>query len=391
MPIQSLEITDFRNLRSVQLLPSPSVNWLIGSNGSGKTSVLESLYLIGTGKSFRSSSARQYINHEVSKCLVATSMASAGDALFAMRIGIERDTQGGFSARCNGESIRRLSDLAKLFPLVTLLPDSVELLTGDPTTRREFVDWTMFHVEHLGDYLDVYKSFSLCLLHRNKLLKAMAEGSRLGDRAALQELGSWDEQFVLWGERLSALRESFVQRLVLTLQASATEYAEAFGYPSYDLGRVRFAYQSGWTAGRPLADQVATQREKDLERGTSTSGPHRFDLRITYDNVPVREFFSRGQLKHLTSLIKISQTRLFQQTHQSGEVIFLFDDAFSELDSRHAGSIISVLRMLGIQVFVTSAEPPETKGFSIHKHDKMFHVEHGSIRPVSVPILREHN
>lgn len=391
MPIQSLEITDFRNLRFVQLLPSPSVNWLVGSNGSGKTSVLESLYLIGTGKSFRSNNARQYINHDVSKCLVVTSMAENASSLGGTRIGIERDTHGGFSARCNGESIRRLSELARLFPLVTLLPDSVELLTGDPVARREFVDWTMFHVEHKGDYLEVYKSFSICLQSRNKLLKGLAEGSRLGDKAALQELASWDEQFVFWGERLSALREGFVQRMVATLQTSAAEFAEAFGMPSYDLERVRIAYQSGWASGRTLADQLQMQREKDLERGTSTSGPHRFDLRISHDAIPVKEFFSRGQLKHLTSLFKVSQARLFQETHESGEVIFLFDDAFAELDSRHAASIISVLRSLGIQVFVTSVEPPETKGFSIDNHDKMFHVEHGSIRPVSVPILREHN
>lgn len=391
MPIQSLEITDFRNLRSVSLLPSPSVNWLIGSNGSGKTSVLESLFLIGTGKSFRSNNARQYINHEALKCLVVTTIAESPDSMVASRIGIERDTQGGFTARCNGESIRRLSELARLFPLVTLLPDSVELLTGDPTARREFVDWTMFHVEHEGDYLEVYKNFSLCLQNRNKLLKGLAEGSKLGDRTVLQELASWDEQFVNWGDRLSSLREAFIHRLVDTLHASASEFAEAFGKPSYDLDRVRITYFPGWGAGRSLSEQVALQREKDLERGTSTSGPHRFDIRITHDTTPVREYFSRGQLKHLTSLFKISQTRLFQQTHHDGEVIFLFDDAFAELDSRHAGFIISVLRSLGIQVFVTSVEPPETKGFSIDKHDKMFHVEHGSIRPVSVPFLREHN
>ena len=81
---------------------------------------------------------------------------------------------------------------------------------------------------------------------------------------------------------------------------------------------------------------------------------------------------------------------MFQQTHAEGEVIFLFDDAFAELDSQHAFSIISVVRSLGLQVFVTSVEAPETKGFSLDKHDKMFHVEHGSIGPLVVPNLREH-
>ncbi len=391
MPIQSLEITDFRNLRSVKLLPSPSVNWLIGSNGAGKTSILESLYLVSTGKSFRSNSARQYVNHESGKCLVVTRIGDDPDSPLMTHVGVERDVHSGFSVRCNGETLRRLSELARLFPVVTLLPDSVELITGDPGVRREFVDWTMFHVEHLGEYLEVYRNFSVSLQNRNKLLKCMSDGSRSVDKAAIQELDGWDEQFARWGESLTTLREEFVHHLVETLNSTPELLGSEFPNPSYELGKLRIAFYSGWSSERTLAEQILLQRDRDVERGSSTSGPHRFDIRVQYDGVAVKEFFSRGQLKHLTSLFKIAQARLFQQTHSKGEVIFLFDDAFAELDARHAKSIISVVRSLGIQMFVTSVEAPETKGFSTHKHDKMFHVEHGTVCPVSVPILREHN
>jgi DNA replication and repair protein RecF len=391
MPIQSLEITDFRNLQGVKLLPSPSVNWLIGSNGSGKTSVLESLYLVSTGKSFRSNNARQYINHDSGMCRVVTRIGDHPDSPLMTHVGVERDLQSGFSVRCNGESLRRLSELARLFPVVTFLPDSVELITGDPGVRREFVDWTMFHVEHLGDYLEVFRNFTVSLQNRNKLLKCLSDGSRAVDRSAIQELDVWDEQFSRWGSALSAHRGRFVEYLVETLNAVPELLGKDCLNPSYELSKLRISYHSGWSSERSLAEQLVFQRERDLDRGSTTSGPHRFDIRILYDGVPVKEFFSRGQIKHLTSLFKIAQARLFQLTQPEGQVIFLFDDAFSELDGRHAASIIAVVRSLGIQMFVTSVEPPESKGFSTHNHDKMFHVEHGTVCPVSVPIHREHN
>lgn len=390
MPIQSLEITDFRNLRSVKILPSPAVNWFIGQNGSGKTSVLEALYLLSTGRSFRSLNAKQFINHASSACLVVTSIVGQ-ESMLPTHIGVERDVNGGFIARCNGSSIKRLSELARLFPVVTLLPESVSLLTGDPSSRREFVDWTMFHVEHSSEYFDVYRSFTTALQNRNRLLRNLNHTHReIHSVSFLRELDSWDEQFAHWGDQLTALREQFLERFCTGLYANAFEYNEAFGCPSYELERVRFVFSRGWASGRSLGDQLQQGREKDLERGTSTSGPQRFDFKVLYDDVLVRDYFSRGQLRHLTSLCKISQARLFQQTHVEGKVIFLFDDAFAELDSRHALSIISVVRSLGLQMFVTSVEAPETKGFSSNKHDKMFHVEHGSIGPLSVPNLREH-
>lgn len=391
MPIQSLEITDFRNLRSVKILPSSAVNWFIGQNGSGKTSVLEALYLLSTGRSFRSLNAKQFINHDSSVCLVVISMESSHRTALPTHIGVERDVQGGFVARSNGVSIKRLSELARLFPVVTLLPESVNLLTGDPSNRREFVDWTMFHVEHGSDYFEVYRRFTTALQNRNKLLRnhnIQREG--IHNVSFLRELDSWDEQFAQWGERLSVLREEFLEKFCTGLYTNAVDYRDAFGSPSYELERVKLVYSRGWAGGRSLADQLQQVREKDIERGTSTCGPQRFDFKVQYDEVLVRDFFSRGQLRHLTSLCKISQARLFQQTHVEGEVIFLFDDAFAELDSRHALSIISVVRSLGLQMFVTSVEAPETKGFSSDKHDKMFHVEHGSIGPLSVPNLREH-
>lgn len=391
MPIDSLEITNVRNLRSVTLSPSPSVNWFFGANGSGKTSVLESLFLLSTGRSFRSATSRQFINQDAKHCLVVCSTLDINNS-FALsnRIGVERDLQGGFVARFNGDFIRRLSDLARLFPVVTLLPDSVELLTGDPGCRREFLDWTMFHVEHQNEYFDIYRRFTTALQNRNKLLKQLSTQTESIRRAdGVRELNGWDEQFVMWGERLSALREAFVARLDKVLRETANAFGEDLAAPSYELDRVVIAYSRGWPQGRSLKEQVALNQARDIERGTTSSGPQRFDLTFHYGDALIKDYFSRGQLRHLTSLCKISQAKLFQDTHSQGEVIFLFDDAFGELDARHALSIITIARSLGLQVFVTSVEAPETKGFSTDKHDKMFHVEHGSIGLFSEPNLRE--
>lgn len=391
MPIVNLEIASFRNLRSLSIQPSPALNWFIGKNGSGKTSLLEALFLISTGRTFRSSNARHYIANGASCCRVVTSLSAEDENCFSDVVGIERDSEGKFTARRNGQNIRKLSDLARLFPMVTLLPDSVELLCGEPAARREFIDWTMFHVEHNGDYLEVYRKYTLALQSRNKLLRDF-NGRSLGylNLSQIKQLDAWDEQFAYWGERLGEYRQQFLAHFFSLLCSSQTDYPEAFGNPSYQLQQVSFTYQRGWSAGKTLEELLSESRERDLERGTSTQGPHRFDFKVFYEGLQVKDYFSRGQIKHLTSLFKIAQARLFQDTHQAGEVCFLFDDAFAELDSRHAISIISVLRSLGIQMFVTSVEAPETKGFSAGIHDKMFHVKHGCIDQISVPIPPEH-
>lgn len=389
MPIQQLEVSDFRNLHSLKIAPSPSINWIVGANGSGKSSLLEAIYFIGTGKSFRTNVPKQYINRDAKKCIVFSSLATSSNAWLPVSLGLEREVGGSSAARCNGTSFKKLSELARYFPLVTLLPDSLMLIEGEPSVRREFLDWTMFHVEHQGDYFEVYRNFQRVLHQRNQLLKSFAEQHYASTEEINRSLLVWDEQFVHWGDQLSQLRNSFVNQLFDSIVSDKIDIHD-IGLPSYELSKLSFIYSQGWSASKSLMDALLECRSRDLERGTTGIGPQRFDIKISYNGVPVREYFSRGQKKHLVSICKIRQAEMFRQSHADGDVIFLFDDVFSELDRKHAVSIISRLRQLGVQVFATCVEPPETKGFSIGNHDKMFHVEHGSLCLEAAPNHREH-
>jgi DNA replication and repair protein RecF len=152
--------------------------------------------------------------------------------------------------------------------------------------------------------------------------------------------------------------------------------------------RVVVEYSQGWPIDRSLRQALEHGLDRDLSRGTTTQGPHRFDLRFLYDGVPIKEYFSRGQKKHLVAQLKLLQVRLFIECSDARNVLFLGDDVFSELDYEHASELFEALRTLGVQTFATTLETPEKQGFFNPEHDRMFHVEHGILAdfPPSGPL-----
>ena len=432
MSIAQLEVSGFRNLRSLSISPSQSFNWVVGANGAGKTSLLEAVHFLATTKSFRTHLPRHFIRRDSSECVVFGRLDHAleqGCQPEKLTVGVRRGLSGSPECRLNGVPFSKMSELVRLFPVVCLLPDSIEVLEGDPSVRREFLDWTMFHVEHTGGdaYLDVYRQYERTLDQRNRLLREISKNSGVNrsprDARITNSLKAWDAPLIRWATELDDRRKSFLvdrfmsfdvrigtSRLAETItegtdvhhpaplrpeQSDSRPDNSAAHHPSVEVPSLRrgtadpehvlVEYLQGWPAGLTYREALEATLEKDAERGSTSVGPHRADLRFISEGLNVREHFSRGQKKHLVAMLKLRQLELFVDSHDRSNVLFLGDDVFSELDDCHALHLFRRLRELGVQCFATTIETPENKGFFDPVHDRMFHVEHGEIVPHCPP------
>ena len=182
MSLTQLNIHAVRNLREVKLGGLGRVNVFYGANGSGKTSVLEAVHLLGMARSFRSTSARTLIMHGEESCTVFGAVHSGVQGGRCCRLGIQRQLTGEASIKIGGSPAQAVSELVEQLPLQVINADSFDLLTGPPRTRRQYLDWGVFHVEHA--FLSQWQRFQRCIKQRNNLLRR--------GKIAVEELASLD-------------------------------------------------------------------------------------------------------------------------------------------------------------------------------------------------------
>ena len=337
MRVASLDIAGFRNLRQVSLNCASGLNLLIGPNASGKTSVLEALYVLGRGRSFRAHQPRDLIQTGAAAFRVVAMMTD-GDGRRAP-VGIERDARE-LIARIGGSPTRSLAELARQAPVLLLNPDSHRLLEDGPKQRRRFMDWGLFHGG--PGFLDAWRRYDVALRHRNAALRTQA-----ADRV----VDAWDGELAAAAALLDPLRESFCKALggVLRPLAEAT------------LGKVavEIDYRRGWPLEpfkHDFASWLRAGRAQDRQQGHTRLGPHRADFVPRIGGRPLAEALSRGQQKLLVIVLVLAQAELYRR--QAGDAcILLIDDLPAELDPNNRARVTRTLAGLDAQLFVTAIEP----------------------------------
>lgn len=354
MSIARLEISHIRNLQSATLLPHASLNLLVGPNGSGKTSVLEALHLLGLGRSFRSGRARRLVNDAENNGTVFASFMDEGQA------GIQRGANGDTALRLDGRSQVTLAEMASRLPLVLLDPESMDLLDAGSKSRRALLDWGVFHVEH--SFYRVWQRYQRALQQRNSLLKSVSI-SRL-------ECAGWEREMAETAMLLHQYRQEYLAKWLPVWQVRIKEFL-----PQFDL---TLDYQPGWDTEYSLESLLLEHWQKDRERGHTQSGPHRADLRVRLGTAAADEILSRGQKKLVVCALRLSQLSLLGNK----KAILLLDDLASELDSSARERVIQYLAASQAQVFITGIEADAIEPALIRtgKTYKLFHVEHGTVQ-----------
>lgn len=360
-----LDIHNVRNLLDVRFSELSQVNILYGSNGSGKTSVLESIYLLSAARSFRSHSARSVISHNASSLTVygEVSLRSKAQQGVLRSLGIQRDKDGSADIRISGSPVRSAASLAAELPVLVLNSGSFDLLTGSPRERRQFLDWGVFHVEH--GFFSTWQRYQRCIKQRNTLLRRgnMNTG----------ELASWTRELAAAGESLTASRDVYFRRL-------SERFLQVVAAVLPDASPVTLQFRRGWDRDRTLLEVLEAKLPVDMEQGYTHSGPQRADIRILAGEVPAAEMLSRGQQKLVVSALKLAQGHVYAESRGAGECVFLLDDLPSELDAQHLWLICKEVERTGAQVFISCIALADVCDvWTPARAPSVFHVEHGQV------------
>lgn len=359
MVLSELRIQYLRSLGDVVLNPSPGWNALIGANGAGKTSVLEGVFLLSHGRSFRSGTRD-----------TLSSIGSPGFSVFGRlsladgrerRLGLSR-TAGRLEARVDGEA-GGIAGLVESCAVVCFEPGSHELINGAAVERRRYLDWGVFHVEQ--GFLGQWRRYQRALRQRNSALRS---------QAAADALIPWEIEMAESGGALTEMRRAYFDRLRPELESVLAEFLG-------ELGPASFAFDQGWPEGSDLLESWAGARARDRERGHTGRGPHRADWSIAFEAAPRKEHLSRGQEKLCALALVLAQARLYAELEGEWPVVCL-DDLGSELDRAHQARVVEGIHAAGAQVLLSGTELPEAVR-DLAASCRLFHVEQGRVEPAA--------
>lgn len=351
MTLSRLRVSGLRNLAAADVQLAAGMNVVTGANGAGKTSILEGIHILGRGRSFRSARLDRVRTGGQAALRVQGEVQVAG---YWHRLGVGRD-ETGTRVRLDGADARNLSVLARLLPVQVINSESERLVQDGPSSRRSFLNWTVFHVE--PDYHGAWQRAERALRQRNAALRS-------GDERTAVALESEVSQA---GERVHELRE----RTMAALEPLVVEYLRTW-LPGLDVG-VR--YRRGWSAERALGDALARARPSDQHMGYTTTGPQRADLAFRVDGMDARDRLSRGQQKLLVLALLVAQVRLLGTSGQA-DPLLLVDDLPAELDEQSRGLVLQAVEEIDGQSVLTAIE---RESLAIEA-DAWFHVEQGTPR-----------
>lgn len=352
MYIKQLHVKGLRIIEEADVAPAPGINLITGDNGAGKTSFLEAIYLLGRGKSFRHRDSGPFIRTGYKHSIVLADLVK--DDGKTTRLGVER-ANASIRVKQDGKEVLKRSSLLRALPLQIIAPKSHELIEKGPESRRNFIDYGMFHVEH--GHLEQLTEYNRALKQRNAALRSSQLDVARSYNALLSRLADQIQQH----------RVSYIKTLSEALELTLDQLEVNFP--------VELTLNAGLDTDVTLEDQLRQKESIDLKRGYTTVGIHRADLVIRSQKALAAHRLSRGQQKVLVYALKIAQSRVFQN-QTSNLPILMVDDLTAELDSKHLRKVIQLFEDLALQVFITLVSSDQIDDLP---DTKMFHVEHGVI------------
>lgn len=346
-----LQIERFRCIDQASIEASEGINLFVGDNGAGKTSVLEAIFFLSRGQSFRVQTGRDIIQDETTDCLVRAELARPAPFTLAIR-----KTSVGIETRIGLERNVKLSELARCCPTLVLEPGQHRLLEDGPRLRRRYLDWSVFHVE--PRYHESWRRYQRALVQRNALLR----------RGDAKQLVVWEKELADSSRTLDKYRSEVFEQLKISATAIMRRLVPTVTHLELD-------YQRGWSDNRDIAEVYAETRPSDRERGFTQHGPHRAEIRIRDQRRAAKDRLSRGQQKLLVTALVLAQAKQYREALDRPAIV-LVDDLASELGEAAQELVLAELGAGREQVFMTSLGAGKALQQAAAS---MFHVKHGAV------------
>lgn len=343
--LNHLRIRHFRNFRSRHFDLHPQITLIQGSNGSGKTSLLEAIYFLSQGRSFRSLQLNRLVQAEEAEF---TLFATGNAAEEEIKIGLLRNLKGGSRLKLNGMTQKNHLSIMRLMPVQLFNPEQLSQFMSQSNMRRQSLYWGAFY--DYPPFLELWQQYRKTLEQRNAALKQkLASGIIRGfDQGLVKLAGEIDDFCGQYVRSLSAILHETIGKFL-----SETD--------------LQFGYYRGWSKETDLKELIESHLEQDVERGYTFYGPHRADLRFRVRQLPAIEVLSRGQQKLLVSAFKLAQMRLLESRNER-QGLLLLDDLLSEFDEHHTQLILDQCLALRSQKIFTCIDHRLSKNLGTNEH-----------------------
>lgn len=363
MRVSHLSLGDFRNYRAAELSLMPGANLLLGRNGQGKTNLVEAIGYFASLRSHRTSSDAPLIRSGADAAIMRMRIeADERDVLLEMQLNRDRPNR----AQVN-RNVVRVREVTRWFAAVAFVPEDLNIVRGEPSGRRRFLDDALVarHPVAAGALAD----YERVLRQRTSLLKSLRGSGGRGNTSATLEV--WDEQLVEFGTQIMLARRQLIRDLSAPLREGYAALVDQDHAPGLMLSESldggaessvsretasieELSDVSRETLGNQFRETLARLRSKELERGVTLVGPHRDDLALSLNDLPVKGYASHGESWSYALSLKMALALILRDESPAGDPVIILDDVFAELDARRRQRLMAAVRGFE-QVIVTAA------------------------------------
>ncbi|MCQ2551745.1 MAG: DNA replication/repair protein RecF [Clostridia bacterium] len=355
MYFKKITLNNFRNYKNLELEFDKNLNLFLGKNAQGKTNLLESLFITGLGKSFRTNKDQDMIAFGEKNSKVICLVGQDDNNETEIEINFSNE---GKIIKVDGVKLQRTIDLLENVYIVVFSPDDLRIVKDGPDNRRRFLDRELCQIKPL--YYSDLGNYKKVLKQRNQLLREKNKDKKLFE--------VFDESLANYGIRIVNERKIFTERL---LNISKNIHKEI----SQGAENLEISYETKITTNEEYIDQLHKNMENDYIKGYTSFGPHKDDLAISINGTDIRQFGSQGQQRTASLSMKLAEIGLIKQ--ETGEnAVLLLDDVLSELDKDRQRYLIEAMK--DVQVFVTATEVDEDLKNKLPKGNT-YNVDNGKV------------
>lgn len=346
MRIKNLKLLNFRNYKQIEI-NFQKANLLIGPNGSGKTSILEAIFLLSTAKSPRTSRNQDLVNWSRQESFLKLTLVDKDQGTKIIRLEISRQKENGSKTFSLDGVVIEPKNIVGVFKAVYFSPETLQIVNGSPQDRRRFVDILLSQIS--PHYLAELIEYRKILINRNKLLKDIAL-----KRREREEIIFWDMKLVEFGSKIMRARKGAIADLAKPLKGYHQIISDAKKTKLKIIYHPSFAFDKNEDIESAFTERIASEIGFELKYGNTLYGPHRDDIRFFYEGRDATSFCSRGEVRSIVVALKLAEADYIQK--ETGEApVILLDDIFSELDEKRSSSLANLI-LNNYQSIITSTE-----------------------------------